>query len=266
VASTDDIVRILARDPLRNIVLLKHLEAFPDHTRVHHLAHGSNTATLVLLETAANAYDRATYPAASYAALISSDDPALTGRLLGAIPSNVGVVFKVAGEADGAAIAGRFAVERTAEFWSFTSTAPFDDADTRLTRAPSEAAFDLFAAQGHQRNWFEPLLRDDRAFACVIGPQQQPYAVCFAFGNYDKVWEIGGVVAPLEYRGRGYASRVVRKALAELARRRLTPRYQVDRNNGPSIRLAESLGLRRFLTITHFLHLPLADKSAARAG
>jgi len=74
------------------------------------------------------------------------------------------------------------------------------------------------------------------------------------------------VVAPVEFRGRGHASRVVRTALAELARRRLTPRYQVDRNNTPSIRLAESVGLQRFLTITHFLHLPLADKSPAQAG
>jgi RimJ/RimL family protein N-acetyltransferase len=266
VTSTDHVIHTLAKNPLRNIVLLKHLEAFPDHTRVHHLTHGTNTATLVLLETAASAYDRATYPAASYAALISSDDPALTGRLLDAIPRNVGVVFKVAGEADGAAVAGRFPVERTAEFWSFTSTAPFDDdVEFRLTQTPPEAAFDLFAAQGHEQSWLEPLLRGDRAFACVIGPERQPYAVCFAFGNYGKVWEIGGVVAPSEYRGRGYASRVVRTALAELWRRRLTPRYQVDRNNGPSIRPAESVGLRRFLTITHFLRRPLADKSAARA-
>jgi hypothetical protein len=39
----------------------------------------------------------------------------------------------------------------------------------------------------------------------------------------------------------------------------------VDRNNLPSIRLAESVGLQRFLAIAHFLHLPLADKSPARA-
>jgi RimJ/RimL family protein N-acetyltransferase len=262
----DHVIATLAKDPLRNIVLLKHLEAFPDHTCVHHLANGSRTATLVLLDTAPSAYDRAAYPAADYAALIASDDAALTLRLLDMIPGNAGIVFKVAGEEHGSAIARQFMVERTAEFWSFTSAAPFeDDREVRLTQTPPDAAFDLFEAQGHARSWLEPLLRRDRAVACVIGPERQPHAVCFAFGNYERVWEIGGVVAPSEYRGRGYASRVVRTALAELARRRLTPRYQVDRDNMPSIRLAESVGLRRFLTITHFLHLPLADKSAARA-
>jgi len=264
--STDHVIATLEQDPLRNIVLLKHLVAFPDNIRIHHLSEGARSATLVLLETAASPYDRATYPATDYAALIASDDPSLTRRLLDAVPDNVGIVFKVAGESDGAAIAARFAVRQVAEFWSFTSAAPFvHDAGVRLTRAPGDAALDLFATQGHARSWLEPLLDTSRAFACIVGPDSLPHAVCFAFENYRDVWEIGGVVAPPEHRGRGFASRVVRTALAELASRRLTPRYQVDRNNTPSIRLAESAGLQRFLAITHFLHLPLADKSAAQA-
>lgn len=266
VISTADVITELARDPLRNIVLLKHLEAYPDHTQVHHMSDGVAIATLVLLETAASAYDRDAYPETTYAALISSDAPALTLHLLDAIPDDAAVVFKVAGDADGAVIAARFAVRQTAEFWSFTSPAPFEgDAEVALTRSPPDAAFDLFAAQGHARDWLAPLLAGDRAFACTIGPAEKPLAVCFAYENYRNIWEIGGVVAPPEFRGRGFAARVVRTALAELSRRRRTPRYQADRNNTPSIRLAESVGLQRFLAITHFLHLPLADTSAARA-
>ena len=265
--TTHHAIATLARDPQRNIVLLKHLEAFPDHTSLHHLTSAAGTATLVLLETAASPYDRATYPATTCAALISSDDPDLTRHLLEFVPDRVGVVFKVAGDADGAVIAARFAVRQVAEFWSFTSEAAFaGDTDVDLTLAPSDAAFELFQAQGHARSWLEPLLKTDRAFACTIGPRNGPFAVCFGFENYGKIWEIGGVVTPSDYRGRGFASRVVRTALAELARRKLTPRYQLDRTNLPSIRLAESVGLRRFLVITHFLRPPLADKSAARAG
>lgn len=266
VTSTDQIIATLARDPLRNIVLLKYIEAFPNHTRVHHLSNGAGSATLVLLRTSASPYDRATYPATDYAALISSDDSSLTLRLLDAVPNRAGVVFKVAGDADAAAVATRFAVHQVAEFWSFTAGASFDyDADVRLTRAPGDAAFDLFETRGHARSWLEPLLDTNRAFACMIGPDQRPYAVCFAFENYGKIWEVGGVVAQSEFRGRGFASRVVRTALAELGRRDLIPRYQTDRTNTPSIRLAESVGLQRFLAITHFLHLPLADKSAPQA-
>ena len=265
--STEDVIAKLARDALRNIVLLKHLEAYPDHTQTHHVADGGATATLVLLETAVSAYDREAYPAAKYAALISSDAAALTLRLLDGVPNNAAVVFKVAGDAQGAAIASRFDVRQTAEFWSFTSAAPFErDADVVLTQSPGEAALDLFAAQGHARGWLAPLLASDRAFACTLGLPERPLAVCFAYENYRNVWEIGGVVAPPEFRGRGFAARAVRTALAELSRRGLTPRYQVDRNNVPSVRLAESVGLQQFLAITHFLHLPLADRKTARAG
>src|SRR4051812_45617189 len=98
--STADVIATLAREPLRNIVLLKYLEAYPNHTRVHHLSNGAANATLVLLETAASAYDREAYPATRYAALISSDVPALTTRLLDRVPEGAAVVFKVAGDAD----------------------------------------------------------------------------------------------------------------------------------------------------------------------
>src|SRR5437667_8396001 len=110
VISTADVIAALARDPLRNIVLLKHLEAYPDHTRVHHLSDGAATATLVLLETAASACDRAAYLVTRYAALISRDAPSLRLRLLERVPQDVAVVFKVVGDADGAVIASRFAV------------------------------------------------------------------------------------------------------------------------------------------------------------
>ena len=42
----------------------------------------------------------------------------------------------------------------------------------------------------------------------------------------------------------------------ELSQRGLTPRYQVHDDNVPSIRLAESIGMNRFLEITHFLYTP----------
>jgi hypothetical protein len=45
---------------------------------------------------------------------------------------------------------------------------------------------------------------------------------------------------------------VVRTALAELQRRKLVARYQVNEDNLPSIRLATSVGLRQFLQLTHF--------------
>ncbi|QQS12743.1 MAG: GNAT family N-acetyltransferase [Rhodospirillales bacterium] len=248
----------LEREPLRNIVLLKHLEAFPDHTTAHRVERDGRAATLVLLEVAASAYDRRTYPSARHAALISSDHPDLTRALLGAIPRGDGVVFKLTSDADRAAVDAEFSpLRRTTAVLSFTAASPYaPDARARVTTEPTEAMYAIFESQKHDRDWLEPLLRSGRAFTCAIERNGRPLAACFAFENHRTVWEIGGVFTPPEGRGRGYAAGVVRTALAELGARGLIPRYQVHDDNLPSIRLAESIGLGRFLEITHFQHTP----------
>src|SRR5579864_4900551 len=93
--SVQDAVDELARDPLRQIVLLKHLLAYPEHVRVHRVADVTGAAMLVLLDAAASAYDRETYPRAAVAAFISSEHPALTAALLSHVPRRVGIVFKL---------------------------------------------------------------------------------------------------------------------------------------------------------------------------
>lgn len=252
------VTEALERELLRNIVLLKHLEAFPDHTTVHRVERDQNAATLVLLEVAASAYDQRTYPSARHAALISSDRPDLTGELLNAVPQDEGVVFKLSSDADRDVVAARFPhLQRTTAVLSFTGVSGFvHDEQVRVTTAPCETMYAFFESQKHGRNWLEPLLRTGRAFTCVIERDGQPLSVCFAFENYRKVWEVGGLFTPPEARGHGYAARVVRTALAELGKRGLIPRYQVHDDNVPSIRLAESIGMKRFLEITHFLYTP----------
>jgi len=97
---------------------------------------------------------------------------------------------------------------------------------------------DLFESQGHSREWLCPLLSSGHAFACALEQDRHPRAVCLAFQNHRRIWEVGGVVTPVQHRGQGLASRVVRSSLAELRRRGLVPRYQVNEGNLPSIRLA----------------------------
>jgi RimJ/RimL family protein N-acetyltransferase len=256
------VVEALEREPLRNIVLLKHLEAYPDHTTVHRVERDGGAATMVLLEVAASAYDARTYPDARYAALITSDSADLTRELIEPLPRKEGIVFKLSSDTDRDVAASVFPhLQRTTAVLSFTGGPDFaPDDSVRTTAKPSDTMFGYFESQKHGRDWLEPLLRSGRAFTCVLGPDDQPYAVCFAFENHRRIWEIGGVFTPPEARGRGYAARVVRTALAELGTRRLSPRYQVHDDNIPSIRLAESIGLTRFLETTHFLYTPGAAR------
>lgn len=250
-----DAVEALARDPLRHIVLLKHLLAHPEHVTVHRVSRSEGTATLVALDTSASPYDRETYPKAAVAAFIASDHPALTASLMSRVPRGVGIVFKLSRHADLAAVEAQFAVERRTAFVSFTSAGGFErPAGVRLTTAPGDAAFRLFAEQGHDRAWLEPLLRSGKAFACALERDGDTRSACFAFENYGPVWEVGGVVTAPSHRRKGLAALVVRMALAALAERGMAPRYQVEENNEASIGLARAVGLERFLTITHYEH------------
>lgn len=258
VHSTNDAssaVARLEREPLHNIVLLKHIKAFRDHVSIVQLSTERSVGTLVLLDTSASPYDRETYPEATFAALMSSDDPGLTRTLLKSVPRQCDVVFKLCNDADRDIVAEHFPLRRATSFLSFTAGAAANfasDASVSITSHASLAMLDLFESQGHPADWLCPLLSSGRAFTCLLQQDGAPRSVCLAFENHRQIWEVGGVVTPMQHRGLGLASRVVRSALAELQRRRLVPRYQVNEANVPSIRLARSIGLQQFLHLTHF--------------
>jgi len=166
----------------------------------------------------------------------------------------VGVVFKLC-EADLAPVKAQFAVEWRRGITSFTSAAAFQpDPGIHITARPGDAAFALFEAQGHRRAWLAPLLQAGRAFACLLERDGALLSACFAYENYGPVWEVGGVVTPAPARRNGFATRVVRTALAALAERQLALRYQVEEDNAASLGLAHALGLTPFLRIAHYAH------------
>jgi hypothetical protein len=139
-----EIVDELARDPLRHIVLLKHLLAYPEHVRIHRVSNAAGAATLVAVEASVSSYDRQTYPRAAVAAVISSDHPTLTTSLLPYIPRGVGVVFKLSQAADLPPIQSQFTVKRRTAFVSFTSSGTDGSAaGVRITTEPSDATLRL---------------------------------------------------------------------------------------------------------------------------
>jgi ribosomal protein S18 acetylase RimI-like enzyme len=257
-SETDNLLEVvsrLERQPLRNIVLLKHIAAFGEHVSVAQVCDGPDTATLVLLDTTGSPYDRETYPQAALAAFISSDHPRLTRRLLGSVPAERNVVFKLTSDGDRDVVGERFPLSRATSFLSFTGderAAFVADEQVPVSISASDKVLRLFESQGHPKDWLLPMMASGRAFACALDVDGEPRSACLAFENHRQIWEVGGVVTPMSHRGRGFAVRVVRTALAELQRRKLAARYQVNEDNLPSIRLATSVGLQQFLQLTHF--------------
>jgi ribosomal protein S18 acetylase RimI-like enzyme len=256
VISIDSAIEELARDPLRHVVLLKQLLAYPNHVKAYRASGSAGTAILLALEASASSYDQRTYPEAGVVAFISSDHPDLTASLLPCLPRDVGIVFKLSREADLRPVESKFSATRRTAFVSFTSHGVVEpDAEVGVLTTPGDAAFRMFETQGHERSWVEPMLESGRAFACVLERGGDTASVCLVYENWGLVWEVGGVVTAPAHRRKGCGARVVRTALAELGKRGLKPRYQVEENNAASVALARSVGLAPFLTITHYLTL-----------
>jgi len=251
--SIEAAIEELAHDPLRHVVLLKQLLAYAAHVKAYRASGDTGRAILLAVEASASAYDRNAYPEARIVAFISSDHPDLTASLLSCLPSDVGIVFKLSHEADVLPVDSRFSVSRRTAFVSFTSVdVAKPDAEVLVSTTPSMAVLRMFETQGHEQGWVEPMLESGRAFACVLEQGGDSASVCLVYENWGPVWEVGGVVTAPMQRQKGFGARVVRTALAELGKRRMKPRYQVEEHNVGSIALARSVGLAPFVTITHY--------------
>lgn len=186
--TASDVIDELAREPLRHIVLLKQLLAYPAHVKVHRISGAAGTATLIALDTSVSPYDRQAYPEAAVAAFISSDHPELTASLMSHLPHGIGIVFKLSSEADLTAVESQFPVTRRTAFVSFTSAGGYRPAaGLQVTSDPSDAAFRMFETQGHGRTWLKPLLYGGKAFACVLECDGEAAAACLAYENYGAI-------------------------------------------------------------------------------
>lgn len=248
-------LRLLRRDPLRNIVALKFLLGFAGQAEVQIRQRGDNAAVLLLVDNSQSAFDRTTYPSVGRSVIIASDDPEVTRDVLPLVPRGAAMVFKLMNGGDRDVVASVFALHRQTAFLSYTdgSGAAAVETAASIETAGSRIPFELFESQGHGATWLRELLDDDRAFVSVLMQGDVVQSACFAFHIDGPVWEIGGVYTLPHLRGQGLALQVVGAALAELHRRGCRPRYQVAEDNLASVALARSVGLRPYLEVAHYL-------------
>jgi GNAT superfamily N-acetyltransferase len=252
------VLAFLTRDTLRHVVHLKMLHAYPDATRCYYHEDGAATGVLVLLDTLASPYDAQTYPSARYVVLPAATSGAAALALLRYVPADCGLVFKLIDRWTKAVVIERYRPARERAYLSYTS------GDRGFSRAPSvriserleERCLPLFAANGYSAEEMRTYFAKGAFSLAIDDPsgQEGPVAACFCFPNYRQVWEIAGVRTVEGHRRQGYARKVVETALSVLADRGCIPRYQMHEDNEPSIRLAESIGLERFLVTEHFTY------------
>lgn len=244
----------LRRKPLENVVLLKFLQNSPESVTGYHIDCGTERATMLVIDNQLQDFDRGAYPSATSTILISSDNPTLTQALVCALPRNETRVFKLANPADRDVVAQHFTLDRQRAILSYTIHGPVSGNDRiTINKSSKRAPFELFEAQKHSRDWLSSLLDNGRAFTCTFEENDIALSACFAFQIDGDLWEVGGVYTHPQARRRKLAQSVVSAAVAELKRSNRFVRYQVEDTNTPSIRLAESLGMTHYFTLSHYL-------------
>jgi GNAT superfamily N-acetyltransferase len=246
----------LRRDLLRNIVALKMLDAYHDAMEVYVHADRFGEGVLLLLPTYVSPFDRRTYPSTDYVVLLSATHPAVVRSLLPRIPDGCALVFKLTDAGDRQVIEQRFALSRATAYISYTAPAgrEFTASDAAVvSERVDERCFELYAAQGYEREEVERYFSAGQALSFALYRQDAPIAACFAYPNFEHIYEIGAVYTLPDERRRGHARVLVETALHLLGRRGYLPRYQVHEINQPSIRLAQTIGLEPFVIMEHWL-------------
>lgn len=251
------VIAFLSRDVLRNIVLLKMLHAYAEAIQSTYVEDNSGAGVLLLLPTRVSAFDAQTYPSSEYVVFLSTTGPAVTQALLSHFPTHHNLVFKFLDPTDRAVVERRFRLKRTTAYLSFTCPpgSQFSASnEVIVSNQADERCLDLFAEQGHPSETVRGYFAGGEALAFALYQNNLPRSACFAAVNFGSVWEIGGLYTPPGERRKGYARQVVETALHVLLRRHYIPRYQVHEENHASIRLAESLGLRQFVSMEHYVY------------
>jgi GNAT superfamily N-acetyltransferase len=206
--------------------------------------------------TRVTTYESVKYPATGHVVLLASDSQSITELMLDDIPTECNCVLKLMGPDDKAVVERRFSLQRETSFLSYTQSAETDFLGSdrvTVSRRLDETLLPFYRANGYERDEVAGYFKAGAAFSFALHENGKPVSACMAYQNHGNIWEICGLYAIERARRKGFAREVVETALHTLRENGHVPRYQMDESNVASRKLAERLGLRRFLTTEHFL-------------
>ncbi|WP_405113398.1 GNAT family N-acetyltransferase [Paenibacillus sp. FSL K6-1217] len=246
----------LRRNPLKNVTLLKMLTAYHAQIDSVLIEQQEEWGVLLLMPAATFAYDHRTYPEADTVVLMDYSSPEVFPALLKLLPKDAKLVFKLQEDAYRQALEPYFTLRRVRSLYSYSSAEgqrfSADEACV-VSETIDERLLPLWMANDYSLEEITQYFADG-AFAVSLFEGDTPLSTCMVYRNEERIWEIGGVHTAEAARQRGLAQRVVRTAVYHTLQRGYIPRYQVLENNFASIRLAESIGLTRAVTLEHWVN------------
>jgi GNAT superfamily N-acetyltransferase len=255
--SVQDVAHHLKTDALKYIVHLKMIEAYSEHLVWHVETVADLSGVLLLLPTPVNAFDAKTYPTSEWVVFLAAPSAELAERLVENVPTQSRLVFKLVDELSKMAVKRVFPeIERVTSYVSFTTDETFDaDEFVQISDQLDDRLLPCYQENGYTAQEMRQYFEKGAMTFSLWG--KEPLSTCFAFKNYEEIWEIGGVYTTPAYRQQGLGRRIVKTAISTLRDLGRTPRYVVLETNKASLRLAESLGLEQFATTEHYLYTPV---------
>lgn len=247
-------IELLEKDALTNITLLKMIECCADRIQSVILEEGRHWGVMLLLPAQSFPYDQRTYPEADYIVMMDYSSDSLFPRLMSFLPTEANLVFKLQREKYKSRLSELYPLQKARSFHSYTSPSEarfLSDANVVISGTLDDRLLPLWSNNGYDRAEIEHYFANG-ASSFTIYREESPASTCLVFRNYKHVWEIGAVHTLEKWRGGGLAKKAVAAAVHWLVSKGLTPRYQVLETNEPSMKLAESAGLVRFVTLDHY--------------
>lgn len=241
---------------LENITLLKMLHAYGEKIESKLVERGKDWAVLLCLPTLYSSYDRQVYPDTESIVFVAGSNSDDISKLLKEFEKQKPLIFKVQNETYKNCIEEVFPIRPLRSFYTYSCSEPI------LEAAVSEVIEEdrinprlmpLWSNNGYAHSELNDMFHHG-ARSYTLYEAGEPTSTCVTFCNYNTVWEIGAVYTCEEHRGKGHAKKVVSAAVNRLLEQKLLPRYQVLDTNQPSIKVADSVGLTRVVTLEHLYY------------
>ena len=160
-------------------------------------------------------------------------------------------------------MAKRFQLRRVTAYISYTTPPGYQGRPVDgvvISDQFDEKCAALYQTQGYEWAEVAHYFASSQARSFTRYQGERAIAGCFTYQNYGEVHEIASVYTIPDERRQGHGRTVVSSVLNNLISRHLVPRYQVRADNYPSIGLAEGMGLKPFVSTTHWLYEPPLSK------
>jgi hypothetical protein len=252
-------IAFLESDIPKNLVTLKYLNTYhTKDTKVVLVEDENGWAVLFSFPTSILSFDREAYPRAKVALFINGTSENGTLNLLDSLPEN-NYILRLNRPLDLSGLENKYKVSRGNTYLSYSCNTLINVQGIKVVPANSvltKDAVKLISQNGHDEADLKEYFKNGARWFGVIKDNILK-SVCFIYQDYGNFMEIGGVRTLKSERRKGYARIVVYSAIKYLLVQNFLPRYCTEEKNINSIRLAESLGMKQFLKIEHYLLDPL---------